>query len=225
MDIELGKNVYASDGEHIGEVERLIVDAEAKLVHEFLIKEGTFMSTDRVVNIELVRNIDNDGIHLNVASDQVDTLPAFVEERYTTPSEHELGEMPHTWIGAAGGAGGGPLLWGPAGPGRGEPGQGSMFEPATVPSGEPAAQSPVDQSDIVIEEGTSVVDINDETVGTVAEVHYDTNNRISGFLVKSGMVFSTDIFIPMKWVDSMLADSIHLSVTAEQAENAGKVEH
>lgn len=224
MDLELGKDVYASDGEKVGEVERLIVDADAKVVREFLIKEGTFVSTDRVVDIELVARIDEDGVHLNVSSDSIDSLPAFVEGSYTAPADHELSEMPHTWIGAAGGAGGGPLLWGPAGPGRGEPGQGSMFEPATVPGGDPAAESPIDDTSVVIEEGTQVIDVNDESAGTVAEVHYDTIGRISGFLIKSGTLFSTEINVPMKWVDSMQPDAVRLAVTAEQAENAGKVE-
>jgi uncharacterized protein YrrD len=224
MDIELGKPVIASDGENVGEVERLIVDAEAKVVREFLIKEGTFVSTDRVVDIELISRIDDDGVHLNVASDQIESLPAFVEERYSTPADHQISEMPQAWIGAAGGAGGGPLLWGAAGPGRGEPGQGSMFEPATVPGGESSTESPLDQGSVVIEEGTNVIDVDDESVGSVAEVHYDTNGRISGFLVKSGTIFTTDIHIPLKWVDSMQPDSIRLAVTAEQAENAGRVD-
>jgi uncharacterized protein YrrD len=224
MDIELGKPVLSQDGEHIGDVERLIVDPDERVVREFLIKEGGLLSTDRVVHLDLVTNIDGDGIHLSIHSDDADSLPAFVEDRYITPAEHELNEMPHAWIGAAGGAGGGPLFWGAAGPGRGEPGRGSMFEPASVPDANTEPDYPVDQSSIVIDEGTNVVDREGESVGSVEEVYYDAGGRISGFRVKSGTIFTEEFDIPVKWVDSMQADAVRLSITADEAQSAGSAD-
>ena len=224
MDIELGLAVRAQGGEQIGEVERLIVDPDERIVREFLIKEGTFLSTDRVVDIDLVTRIDDEGVHLSIAANDADSLPAFVEDRYVVPAEHELNEMPHAWIGAASGAGGGPLFWGAVGPGRGQPGQGSMFEPAPVPSAPAEPDHPVDPSNVIIDEGTDVIDKHGESVGSVEEVHYDSNDRISGFTVKTGWVFTNNLSIPLKWVDSMRPDAIHLAVTSDEAEKSGKIE-
>jgi uncharacterized protein YrrD len=224
MDIELGQPVLSRDGEHIGDVERLIIDPEERVVREFLIKEGALLSTDRVVGIDLVTSVDGDGIHISIDSDNAESLPAFVEDHYVSPAEHELNEMPHAWIGAAGGAGGGPLFWGAAGPGRGEPGRGSMFEPATVPSSPSEPDYPVDQSSVVIDEGTNVIDVNDESVGSVEEVRYDASGQISGFRIKSGMIFTDEFEIPYKWVESIQPDAVRLSVTAEDVNNAGKVD-
>lgn len=224
MDIELGQAVFDQNGEHIADVDRLIVDQEAMVVREFLIREGTFLSTDRVVDVDLVSRIDENGIHLTISADQADSLPPFVEDHYITPTEHELNEMPQVWIGAAGGAGGGPLIWGPAGPGRAEPGQGSMFEPATVPSAPEETESAVDDSAAVIDEGTDVIDKEGEHVGDIEEVHYGHDGRISEFRVKSGLIFTKRLSIPLKWVDSIQNDAVRLSITAKEAEDAGKVE-
>jgi uncharacterized protein YrrD len=225
MDIELGKAVMTNDGEQVGDVERLIVDPDQRVVREFLIKEGMLLSTERVVDIDLITSIDGDGtIHLSISSDEVESLPPFVENRYVSPTEHELNEMPQAWFGAAGGAGGGPLIWGAAGPGRGEPGQGSMFEPATVPSAHTEPDYPVDQSSVVIDEGTNVIDRDGDSVGTVDEVQYDARGRIAGFRVDAGTIFSKKLNVPLKWVDSMQPDAVRLTVTSEEAESAAETE-
>jgi uncharacterized protein YrrD len=224
MDIELGQPVISQDGEHIGDVERLVIDPEQRVVREFLIKEGTFLSTDRIVHLDSVSHIDGDGIHITINSDDVDSLPAFVEDHYTAPAEHELNELPHAWIGA-GGTGGGPLFVGaPLGSGRDQPREGSMFEPASVPSAPSEPDYPIDQSSVVIDEGTNVVDREDEAIGTVEEVHYDADGRVSGFRVKSGTIFTDEFNIPMKWVDSIQPDAIRLSITAEEAQQSGKID-
>jgi uncharacterized protein YrrD len=225
MDIELGKPVYTQDGEHVGDVERLIIDTEGNVVREFLIKEGTLLSTDRIVNVDLVTRIDEDGVHISIPKDSVEDLPAFVKDHYVTPAEHELNEMPQAWIGPAGGAGGGgPLITGPVSPDRHEPGGGSLFEPATVPAGAEAPESPVDDTGVVIDEGTDVIDRDGEHIGSVEEVHFGGDGHISGFTVKTGTIFTNELSIPLKWVDSLQPDGVRLTVSGEEAEKSGKVD-
>lgn len=225
MDIELNKAVMSQDGEQIGNVERLIVDPEERVVREFIIKEGTFLSTDRIIDIDLITSIDDDGtVHLSIPADKADTLPPFVETRYVAPAEHELNEMPQAWFGAAGAAGGGPLFFGPAGPASGEPGQGSLFDPASPSTTPPEPDYPVDQSSVVIDEGTNVVDRDGESVGTVDEVHYDNAGKVARFKVETGTIFSKKLDVPLKWVDSIQPDAVRLSVTSDEAESAGEVE-
>jgi uncharacterized protein YrrD len=223
MEIQLGKPVLARDGENIGTVDRLIVDKETHKVREFLVREGTLLQTDRVVDVEMVTGIDDDGtVHLSIPSSEADSLQPFVEDRYTTPADHEIEMMPHAW--ATGGAGGGPLFWGPAGPGRGEPGQGSMFEPASTPSAPSEPDRPVDQSSVVVDEGTNVVGSDGESLGKVDEVLYDESGEISGFHVKSGMIFTKRIEVPIRWVGDIRPDGIQLTMSADEAESAGRIE-
>jgi uncharacterized protein YrrD len=224
MDIQLEKPVLARDGEKIGTVDRLIVDKETHKIREFLVKEGTLLTTDRIVDVELVTAIDSEGtVHISIPSSEADSLQPFVEDRYVTPAEHEINMMPHAW--ATGAAGGGPLFWGPAGPGRGEPGEGSMFEPASVPTGdEYVTDEPLDQASVIVDEGTNVVGNDGESLGKVDEVLYDDRGEISGFRVTSGLIFTKRIEVPIRWVGDIRPDGIQLNLPANEAESEGTIQ-
>lgn len=223
MDIQLERSVLGSDGEQIGTVDRLIIDRETHKVREFMVKEGTILTTDRIVDVDKVQNIDDDGsVHLNISSDEADSLPPFVETQYTEPTDQDLDTMPPVW--AATGAGGGPLFWAPTGPGRMEPTEGSMFEPAPIDPAPAEPERPVDQQSVVVDEGTNVVGSDGEDVGTVEEVYYDNSGEISGFRVTSGMLFTKKIDVPIRWVDDIRPDAVQLNKDAEQAESEGTVQ-
>lgn len=222
MNIQLGKPVMGSDGEKIGEVDRLIIDKESYQVREFLIQEGTLLQTDRIVDVDQVTRIDEDGtVHLSIPSSEAESLQPFVETRYLAPGDRDLEVMPQAW--AAGGAGGGPLLWAPAGPGHDHPAGRSLFEPASPPTADVEPDRPVDQMSVVVDTGTNVIGKNGEELGSVDEVFYDDDGQISRFRVKSGMIFSKDVDVPMNWVETIRPDGVQLSVTAEEAESAGEV--
>jgi uncharacterized protein YrrD len=225
MEVELGKPVVTSDGEKVGTVDRLVIDPDSRTIREFLVQQGTLLTSDRIVEGSFVDRIDADGtVYLTLTEDQVESLPEFVEHHYHAPGDQELGAMPHAWIGGAGGAGGGPLFWGPLGPGRGEAGRGLFFEPAPA---NPIPKEPDDslrEDEIVIDEGTNVLGRDGDKIGTVEEISYDANGKISGFTVKSGLIFSHDVHVPISWVDSIRTDAVQLSVTAEEAESSGAVE-
>lgn len=223
MDIQLDKPVLARDGEQIGTVDRLIVDRETHKIREFLVREGTLLQTDRIVDVDMVTGIDEDGtVHISIPSSEADSLQPFVEDRYTSPSDEDITMMPYAW--GAGGAGGGPLFWGPAGPGRGEPGQGSMFEPAATPTAPSEPERPVDQASVVVDEGTNVVGNDGESLGKVDEVLYDDSGEISGFRVKSGMIFTKRIEVPIRWVGDIRPDGVQLTMPANEAESQGAIE-
>lgn len=223
MDIHLEKPVLGNDGEQIGTVDRLIIDRETHKVREFMVKEGTILTTDRIVDVDLVQNIDDDGtVHLSMPASEADSLPPFVETQYTEPTDQEMDTMPPVW--AAGGAGGGPLFWAPAGPGRADPAGGSMFEPAPLDHSPAEPERPVDQQSVVIDEGTNVVASDGEAVGTVEEIRYDDAGEISGFRVTSGMLFTKKIDVPIRWVDDIRPDAVQLNMDAQKVESEGAVE-
>jgi uncharacterized protein YrrD len=220
MDIEINNKVMSSDGEEIGTVDRLIIDQESMKVREFVIQQGAIFGSDKIVDIEHIANIDGDGtIHLSITKDQAEDLTEFVESRYIQPNPGDFDLMPQTW--AAGGAGGGPLFWGPAGPGRGYPGEGSMFEPAPSdpPDMEPA--SSVDQTAAVIAEGTEVIARDGESLGTIEEVHYDASGRITHLTVERGWISSDKLTISADLIDATGPEGIKLSTTVAEAEASG----
>lgn len=223
MDIQLEKPVLGNDGEQIGTVDGLIVDKETYKVREFMVREGTILTTDRIVDVSKVERLDEDGtVHLAIRSDEAESLPPFVETQYHKPTNDEINMMPPVW--AATGAGSGPLFWAPAGAGRADPGEGSMFEPAPANPGPYEPERPVDQESVVVDEGTNVVGSDGESVGTVEEVHYDDAGEIAGFTVTSGVVFTKKIDVPIRWVDDIRPDAVQLNLGADKAESEGAVQ-
>jgi uncharacterized protein YrrD len=220
--IELEKTVVSSDGDEVGHVDGLIIDRNTMSVSEFVIKHGTVLTTERVVDFELVDRIDPDGtIYIRVTSDEVDSLEPFVENRNVPVGEHEMNTMPHAWVS---GTGGGAIFWGPAGPGRGEPGRGSMFEPAAANPPPTVPQGSISDQEILIDEGMNVIGRDEDSLGTVEEVLYDGQGRLNGFRVQAGLVFTRDVIIGMNLVDEIRHDGVKLTVAADEAESAGAVE-
>jgi uncharacterized protein YrrD len=70
--------------------------------------------------------------------------------------------------------------------------------------------------------GTDVIASDGRRVGTVHEVTYGADGGVTGFVVKEGVLFKHDVRIPIERVATMGAKHIHLNVTAEEAEAAGR---
>jgi uncharacterized protein YrrD len=74
-----GTDVISSDGQHVGDIERLLVGSEANRVTHFVISQGTFFKDRKLVPALWVRTIDEDGVHLSVASQLLERLPSYEE--------------------------------------------------------------------------------------------------------------------------------------------------
>ena len=72
-----GANVMSSDGEHVGDVERLIVDSDTNQATHFLISEGLFFKERKLVPAHWVRSVEEDQVQLSVPSRVLERLPAY----------------------------------------------------------------------------------------------------------------------------------------------------
>jgi uncharacterized protein YrrD len=216
MRIDLGTDVFGSDGEKVGSVERIVVDSNTKQIHKFVVHRGFLTHDDKLVDIDMVTSQDDDGLRLDLASEQVNQLPDYVEERFVQIPEDERDALPFI-IPSAMGAGG--YLYGAPYAGRGYEGsQDSFFDtaPAVAPIIEEKSNIP--ETDVMISEGTDVYGADGDKVGTVNEVLVSNNGAINGFIVKKGLIFKKDVRVPIDWVASADGDEIRLNVTAAQAE-------
>ena len=72
-----GADVMSSDGEHVGNVERLFVEAESSKATHFLISEGLLFKERKLIPAHWVRTIEEDKVHLAVPSRLLGRLPAY----------------------------------------------------------------------------------------------------------------------------------------------------
>lgn len=217
MNIDLGADVFGSDGEKVGTVDRIVVDSNTKTIHKFIVHRGHLSHDQKLVDISMIASQDVDGIRLDLTSEQVHALPDFIKERFVQIPEHEHAELPFIVPNAMGG---GAYLYGAPYAGRGYEGSRDSFydaAPAISPIIEDETNIP--ETDVMISEGTDVYGSDGDKVGTVGEVLVDADGTINGFVIRKGFIFKKDIRIPIDWVESADGPDIRLNVTSARAES------
>jgi uncharacterized protein YrrD len=74
-----GTDVISSDGEHVGDVERLFIEPDSNKTTHFLISQGVFFKDRKLVPIDWVTSMEEDKVHLAVPSRLLERLPAYEE--------------------------------------------------------------------------------------------------------------------------------------------------
>jgi uncharacterized protein YrrD len=74
-----GTDVISSDGQHVGDIERLLLGSESNKVTHFVISQGAFFRDRKLVPAHWVSTADEDGIHLSVAAELLERLPSYEE--------------------------------------------------------------------------------------------------------------------------------------------------
>lgn len=72
-----GTDIISSDGEHVGDVERLLVEPNTNQATHFVISQGFLFKDRKLVPTYWVKSIRDDGIHLSVSSKVLEKLPPY----------------------------------------------------------------------------------------------------------------------------------------------------
>lgn len=74
-----GTNIVSSDGKHVGDVERLFLEAGSNKVTHFLISQGVLFKDRKMVPAHWVKSVEEDSVHLVVSSQVLERLPSYEE--------------------------------------------------------------------------------------------------------------------------------------------------
>ena len=75
--VKEGTDIMSSDGKHVGDVERLLVEPNSNKATHFVISQGVFFKDRKLVPTHWVRSVDEDKIHLSVNSELLEQLPSY----------------------------------------------------------------------------------------------------------------------------------------------------
>ena len=75
--LEEGAKVISSDGEHIGDVERVLTDPQEDRATHLLISEGLILKDKKLIPTGWMSTVHEDEVHLLVGSDSVESLPEY----------------------------------------------------------------------------------------------------------------------------------------------------
>jgi uncharacterized protein YrrD len=211
--IELGWDVYSSDGRKIGSVDRLVLNSQNQHLEQLVVDEGLF-STGKLIDIDLVDRIEGDRVILSLATAQAEQLPDYVSAQFVdAPAE--------AWAGysniAPGTLGAGSILYGGPLLGAGVPGAAGLAyvnDVGATPVVENVRNLP--EQDVVVDSGSDVVGADGKKVGRVDRVVYGQNGLVESIVVKAGFLFKHEVTIPGELVAEFDEDRIRLSVPAEE---------
>jgi uncharacterized protein YrrD len=210
MQFKDGATVYTADGQHVGSIDRVVIDPRTDEVPHVVVRQGVLFTEDKVVPINLIDTATADEVRLRTHVDNLDDLPHFEETDYLP-----LDETDHA-ADAAGYAR--PYYWyPPVGLAFGYyPGYYAYpVQPYAVET-----ERNIPKGTVWLKEGANVISADGETVGRVARVFIDDKTQqATHLLVKEGWLFKEKKIVPMAWIQSMTEDEIHLAVTARRLEH------
>jgi uncharacterized protein YrrD len=194
--------VKTSDGEKVGEVDRVVVSPRSSEVTHLIIEKGFLFTEERVLPMALVDRANEDEVILNQPKDSLE-LPEYNEEYYLPYDELDKVAATQYY----------PMLY--ARPVYGYPPPSAPDH--TLPA-EVDVKVPTDG--IHLEEGTNVISADDEHVGDVAQVFVrSSDDQVTHLLISRGLLFTTEKLVPIDWVDSADEDGVHLAVNKTALEN------
>ena len=77
IDIPKDARVIGFNGEHVGNVEELVVDPTSDKVSHFVISKGLFFNEEKLIPVSWVRGFDSDKLRLVVNEEIVENLPEY----------------------------------------------------------------------------------------------------------------------------------------------------
>ena len=198
MDFHTGSPVLDRHGEHLGSLKHVIIDPNTKEVAEIVVDESGMLGRSVVISIGAVDSAEHEGIRLELAKDQVATLPDFETTRYLTPDtdsefSSDYGQsalmanemMP---VGAASGM------------------QGVAYTPIVETT------DSIPEGDVDLKPGMEVW-ATDGKVGSIRDVLVDEQTRrMKGFVIQEGFLFHKDVEVALDQVATFGPDRVTLKV-------------
>ena len=75
--LEEGAKVISSDGDHVGDIERVITEPKDNRATHFVISEGLILKHKKLIPTPWVKSVLEDEVHLNIKSDLFENLPDY----------------------------------------------------------------------------------------------------------------------------------------------------
>jgi len=212
MRLTKGADVYSSDGEKLGTLDRVILDPVTKEVTHIVISKGLLFTTNKVVAMDTVNPEIEDKITLRSPKQNLDEFQDFEETHYVDLDQTEnpsSDELPASyWYPPTN------LAWWR----MGNAGLVGPYYPP-MPVYVPKTTQNIPEGTVALEEGAKVVSKDGKHVGNIKEVIVDPqDNRVTHFVINEGVLFKERKLIPVLWISEIDEHAVHLSSTSKVLE-------
>lgn len=204
FELEEKAMVRSASGEALGEIERYVIDPSSRKVSHVVVKEGVIFTNHRLVPVDLIDHVDEEGPVLSTDVDP-EQLEPFVTEHYV-PMDQASRDWIDPRLGEA-------SIWRyptvatgyyPAYPGEPIPYR-------SVPDTTRVREVNVADDQMVLDEDTPVESIEGDVIGRVVEVTVDEDGGLSHLIVDFDDLEGVRV-VPGHWIDTIRDDRIVLAV-------------
>lgn len=204
-DVTIGADVLGG-GEKLGEVHRVIVDANLNRVTAVAVKPGGLFGQERVLPMERISRIEGGVVYSDLDAAGFDALDRFVEERYRVPDAGHAGPrgLDRTQY----------LLDAYAAEGA----AGALAGPPHMPP-PPPLTGPDDIQVSALAAGMAVVDAEGEKVGEIGELSVSPDTGApTRITLRRGLLFKRDTELPVDWIRDVSDEGVVLKVHKRDVE-------
>jgi uncharacterized protein YrrD len=211
-----GTRLVTKDGQDAGTVDAVVLDPKTREVIYVVASQGFLSGTDKLLPIELIGDVTEDGIHLHADAHDISEQQDFLETQYVTvddpayaadyasdPALRVDSARPlyaYPTLGMVGGAPMGPAIGAAAGTTSG----------AYVVN----IDRNLPEDAVVLREGVNVIADNGDHVGDVERIIADpTSEQVTHFVISRGLLLKERKLIPVEWVSEFGEEEIHLVVS------------
>ena len=196
MQFKDGTRVYAFDGQHVGRVDRVVLNPETKEVTDIVVRKGFLFTEDKIIPLNLIASATEDRVALRENASQIHKLPLFEETHYVSLDKDEWQNgayavgMPSSFYLYPGDFGYDTL---------------APYRIETVQN--------IPENTLALKEGVRVISADKQYVGDVVRILTEpSGNRVTAFLISAGAFFAEKKLIPVTWIHEIQEQELYLNV-------------
>lgn len=203
LQFQKGSSVLTKNGIEVGTVERVVVNPATNALAGIVVRSGGLLNNDqKVVPAHLIADATEDLVLLQEEAGALESMPLFEEERLVdsngnpdiTPSA--VDQQPLS-VGA-------PVMGMPI---------------PSVPGPVIRIEQNIPEGTVALKEGARVISAEGKQVGNVERILADPSaDEVTHLLISNGLLLKEMKLIPMKWVQSLGEEKVHLRVKRDRVE-------
>lgn len=201
MRFQTGTEVFTADGQKIGAISRIVIDAKTREVTDLVVDRGILSVEERVIPLSLVDLENDERLMLRETNQEIDDFPKYETSHYVDTDDSAA---PYENVRAS--------YWFP-------PVDFQAPIPRTVPDVVPdrpiEPRTSIPEGRIAISEGARVLGSDERHIGNVERVIVNPEtNALTHFVVGKGLLLKEHKLVPAGWVSDVDDDRIRLSVAS-----------
>lgn len=204
MKLTKGAEVYNTQGDKLGTLQRVIIDPESKSITHIVVEKGWLFTTNKVISLSELDSEREDRLVVTKSESKEDDFPAFEEAHFVNLDEND---HPQSDVDGA-------YWYPPANLAWWRTGATYTGYYPPMPAFVMRTTQNIPEGTIALEEGAKVTSKDEKHVGNIEQVIVEPQDGRATHFVVHGGLFSDRKLIPVLWISSISENEVRLAVSS-----------